>query len=59
MVKESKAKPTGYTKQQFLAAGSYTPQQKDILSAVLEEGKSYTREEAAREIEEFMKRTVK
>ncbi|WP_273483613.1 hypothetical protein [Desulforamulus ruminis] len=58
MAKESKAKPAGYTKQQFLASKSFTPQQKDVLNAVLEDGKLYTREEVTRLVEEFAKRKV-
>lgn len=59
MAKEPKVKePIPYTKQQFLAAKSITPQQKDVLNAVLEDGKSYTKEEVTHLVEEFAKRTV-
>lgn len=49
-----------YTKQQFLGASKrFTPQQKDVLAAVLGERQTYTREEATRLVDEFAKRTVR
>lgn len=47
-----------YTKTQFLAARKYTPAQRDIFAAVLEDGKTYTDAEADKALQAYMKRRV-
>lgn len=54
----SKTKAPAYSKEQLLRSKRYTPQQKDILAAVLAEGRVYTHEEAAQAMTEFLKRKV-
>lgn len=57
----SKEKPTvgGYTKAQFLATRQRPGIEKDILSVVLDEGKTYTIAEANKLIDNFKKGKVK
>lgn len=58
---EQKApKPTvRFTKQQFLKSANFTQVEKYVLSAVLEDGKKYTLEEAKKLVENYKKKAVK
>lgn len=47
-----------FSKPQLLAAKRFTPQQRDVLAAVLTEGQAYSFGQAERLIEQFGKRTV-
>lgn len=55
--KEQKKKEVSYSKEQILASKKYR-NRKDIVSAVLSGGKSYTQEEVGQAIEQFMKGKV-
>lgn len=61
MKKESTATPTfkesKFTKQQFLE-GSMLVHLKDVLSAVLQDGKTYTLKEAEKLVSEYFERKV-
>lgn len=48
-----------FTKEQFLKSRERPGYEKDILAAVLEDGKMYTLAEAQKAIEAYMKRSVK
>lgn len=48
-----------YTKQQLTQSKRFTDAQKDVLRAVLDEGKQYTLEDAKKALEQFLKRRVK
>lgn len=51
-------KTASYTKLQFLQSASYTPVQKDVLNALLQEDKTYSKEEVTKLLDQFMKRKV-
>ncbi|WP_374713100.1 hypothetical protein [Symbiobacterium terraclitae] len=52
-------RPTAaFTKAQLLRSARYSPQERDVLAAVLQEGQTYTHEQAARLVAEFRKRKV-
>ncbi|HIW31936.1 MAG TPA: hypothetical protein IAA29_04030 [Candidatus Paenibacillus intestinavium] len=55
----SKEKMAAFTKDQFLASRQRPGREKDILSAVLEDGKAYTIVEADKAIQSYLKRSVK
>ncbi|WP_127531198.1 hypothetical protein [Paenibacillus kobensis] len=48
-----------YSKQQFAASNRFSPQQKDMLSAILTDGEFYTFGAVERLIRDFEKRSVK
>lgn len=48
-----------FTKQQFLASEQFTGSQKDILSALLDDGKTYSNEQAVKMMKDFQTREVK
>lgn len=52
------SKKARYTKEQLLESKRYTAVQKDILRVVLEDGKTYTHEEAQQAISGFLRRRV-
>lgn len=54
---EVKTKPA-YTKQQYLAGESYK-EQRDLIAALLEDDKSYTKAEVKKLIDQYMKKEVK
>lgn len=58
MSKTKDATPT-YTKQQFLSSKRFTPQQKDVLHALLEEGNAYSDAQVKKLIDDFMKKGAK
>jgi hypothetical protein len=47
-----------FSKKELLAARRYTPSQKDVLSAVLQEEESYTHEQALSRITAYLKKEV-
>jgi len=47
-----------FTKEQLLQSARYSPQEKDILAAILQEGQTYTHEQASRLLAEFRERKV-
>lgn len=49
---------TTYTKEQILASAKYA-RQRDALSVLLDEGKSYTQAAATKLADEFYRRSVK
>lgn len=53
-----KAVPASFTKEQILSSEQYKSR-RDLLSAVLEEGKEYSMEDINKAIEKFMKGRVK
>lgn len=57
MKKERSAKAFTYTKQQFAESQQFSPLQKDVLQALLED-KEYTIEQAYQIIEQFEKKAV-
>lgn len=61
MAKEKQATDAvgGFTKDQFLQSQQWEGTEKDILSAVLNDGKLYSLAEAKRLVEEFKKGEVK
>lgn len=50
---------SAYSKAQFLASSRYTPAQRDILAAVLEDGKSYTDNQAKQALETYLRKELK
>ena len=48
-----------FSKEQFLRSRQRPGHERDILAAVLEDGKMYTLAEAQKAIETYMKRSVK
>ncbi|MBO9600174.1 MAG: hypothetical protein J7559_20435 [Cohnella sp.] len=52
------SKDSAYGKAQLLSAKRFTPQQKDMLSALLEEDKTYTVKQAEQLIRTFIQRKV-
>ncbi|ACT03789.1 hypothetical protein [Paenibacillus sp. JDR-2] len=52
-------KQTTYSKAQILKASCFTPVQRDFLKALLEEGKFYTVDDAAKQIEQYLKQEAK
>lgn len=48
-----------YTKEQFTVSSRYTPAQRDILGAVLQEGKTYTDAQAKQALETYLRKEVK
>ncbi|MDN4069263.1 hypothetical protein QYF50_15530 [Paenibacillus vini] len=49
----------GFTKEQFLGSRQWTGTDKDVLSVVLKEGKTYTLAEAKSLVDEFKNGEVK
>lgn len=47
-----------YTKAQFLSSSRYTPAQRDILAAVLEDEKTYTDAQAKQALEAYLKKEL-
>lgn len=47
-----------FTKDQILRSARYSPQERDVLAAVLREGQTYTHEQAAKLAAEFRRRKV-
>lgn len=47
-----------FSRQQILGSARFTPQEKDVLAAALEEGRTYTLEEAAQAAADFRRRKV-
>lgn len=54
---EVKAIPS-YTKEQFLASKTYATE-RDLLNALLEDGKTYTKDQVNSMVDSFMKGKVK
>lgn len=50
--------PAAYSREQLLTSDRYR-NRRDLISAILEDGKSYTLAEVDKKIEEFMKGKVK
>ncbi|KZS45703.1 hypothetical protein AWU65_07140 [Paenibacillus glucanolyticus] len=50
---------SAYEKAQFLVSSRYTPAQRDILAAVLEDGKSYTDNQAKQALETYLRKELK
>ncbi|MGE7718043.1 hypothetical protein [Priestia megaterium] len=50
---------SAYSKGQFLASSRYTPAQRDILAAVLEDEKSYTDNQAKQALETYLRKELK
>lgn len=48
-----------FTKQQFLDSEQFTSSQKDMLSALLDDGKTYSNEQAVKIMKDFQIREVK
>ena len=48
-----------YYKEQFLKSKQYTAQQKDLLAALLEDGKKYTTAQVNESLNNFLKKEVK
>jgi hypothetical protein len=48
-----------FTKEQFLASRQRPGHERDILAAVLEDGKTYTLAEAEKALQAYLKRSVK
>ncbi|GIP35504.1 hypothetical protein [Paenibacillus sp. J2TS4] len=57
MAKKNQAK--GYTKQQFLQSDRYSPVHKNVLDALLTEDETYTTDQVAKKVEQFMKKEAK
>lgn len=47
------ASEAAYTKEQFLGSAKYSYQDKDVLAALLEDGKTYSVTEAKQMIDDF------
>ncbi|MFD2329120.1 hypothetical protein ACFSR7_07650 [Cohnella sp. GCM10020058] len=64
MSKQEKSAPVqtseaaAFSKSQLIEAKRYTPGQRDVLAALLEDGKTYTFEQADQLIHTFAKGTV-
>jgi|GEM_PF-1727628 len=56
---EMTASAIGYSKQQIAASNRFSPQHKDVVSAILTDGETYTIGAVERLIREFEKRSVK
>jgi hypothetical protein len=54
---EGEASPT-FTKDQFLESKRFTPQQKDVLSALLKEGEEYSNDQVVTIVDEFHRKVV-
>ncbi|MEC0310182.1 hypothetical protein P4H67_25845 [Paenibacillus lautus] len=50
---------SAYSKAQFLASSRYTPAQRDILDAVLEDGKKYTDNQAKQALGTYLRKELK
>lgn len=48
-----------FTKEQFLKSRQRPGHERDILAAVLEDGKTYTLADADKALQEYLKRSVK
>ncbi|GIP54407.1 hypothetical protein [Paenibacillus vini] len=48
-----------FSKDRFLMSERYSEREKDVLSILLEDGQTYTTEEAEQQIQQFMTRRVK
>ncbi|HEU4962263.1 MAG TPA: hypothetical protein VFV52_00165 [Bacilli bacterium] len=57
-MKKHEIVPT-FKKQQFLASKQFTTAQKDVLSALLQDGQSYTLEQARQLTEDFLKKETR
>ncbi|WP_141502663.1 hypothetical protein [Paenibacillus luteus] len=55
---DANGKEAGFSKQQLLAARRYTPAQKDVLSAVMDEQDKCTHEQALSRITAYLKKEV-
>lgn len=49
---------TSYSKQQFLQSKKFTPQQKDVLCALLDDSETYTIDQAEKLISNFLRKKV-
>ncbi|WP_239551394.1 hypothetical protein [Paenibacillus elgii] len=47
-----------FTKQQFLESKLFTAQQKDLLSALLQDEETYTTDQVKQQIEQYLKKAV-
>ncbi|RCX22588.1 hypothetical protein DFP94_101168 [Fontibacillus phaseoli] len=56
--RESRNDPR-FSKAQFLTSSRFSEREKDVLSILLDEGQTYTPEEAEQQIQQFMTRRVK
>jgi len=54
-----KSNNSGFTKDQLLRSTKYTPQQRDILRAVLIDGKAYTHDQAKAAMNQFLKKEAR
>ncbi|WP_019535033.1 hypothetical protein [Paenibacillus ginsengihumi] len=52
-----KAEPA-YTKEQFLSSKRFTAIQRDVLAAVLEDGKTYTNFQAKQALEAYLRKEL-
>ncbi|BFH65069.1 hypothetical protein [Paenibacillus azoreducens] len=50
---------SAYTKVQFLSSSRYTPAQRDILAAILEDEKTYTDSQAKQALETYLRKEVR
>lgn len=58
MAKE-KQEHEAYTKQQFISSRKYSAAKKDLLNALLEEGKTYTHEQVESAIKKYLEQEAK
>lgn len=61
MAKKEAAEETApvFTKQQFLASNRFTPHQRDVLTALLKDGESYTNGQVDKILQDFFKKEVR
>lgn len=55
---EEQAAPT-FTKQQFLSSKQFTAHEKDVISALLQDDKTYSVDTAKKLIKDFLKKEAK
>jgi len=54
-----KSEISNYSKEQFLASKQFDGHQKDVLAAVLEDGRTYSIAEAEKAMQAYLRKEVK
>lgn len=58
MTRKDKNGAAKFTKQQFLQSANFSPVERDVLRALMEDGQTYTHDQAKKLVGEFAKRKV-
>lgn len=58
MSKKAKTAAPSFSKHQLLQSKQFSKQEKDVLNAILQEDKQYTKEQAVEQLTTFLKKEV-